>query len=628
MILRLYLENLKRVSLGQVFQRIRKRARKCIPVRLRRSLCVRQVIGQPPVPGAWFIQPNHSWVAVGSHSPLLERMNPPRLCGTELSIIAHSTKQVDAFVQFAYHSFDFLVEVLDQILLSGEQDDIDFLTGELDRWMDLFGEGDDIGWEAHPTAKRVCNWLRILDSLPVQIPVGLRNRMAISLQEQLALLFRDIEYDLGGNHLITEAKALLMGGLYFGAHPSASRWVRTGQAVLESALPKQVLSDGGHYERSPMYQIVVLWDCLEAFGLSVRKGINWASTYQAALRRMLRFTLECVWPDGTVPNLNDSFSNYVPVARGEVLLIGHILLRTDYDLADSVLTPKVSWVTGMTEWSLGGRSVVVRPDTQLLSWKATGYVGYRSADDMILLDCGPVGPQENPGHGHADPLQVLWHAGGLPVLIDPGVNTYHDLKWRNHFRGTAAHNCAVIDGENAAELWGKFRFGKLYEACCDNVGVVFTGGVPAFHFRGSHNGYKRLRDPAQVEREAWFLPGMALVVLDTIRAPREHVATVHYHFHPGVQIGTAPERDALQFFVDGREFRALASASAPISHETLYGHANGGWFAPRYNTLVPASTWKITVRFRETVTIQATFLYPGVDTNHLALQQLLAQLSA
>jgi Heparinase II/III N-terminus len=60
-----------------------------------------------------------------------------------------------------------------------------------------------------------------------------------------------------GNHLLANAKALVFAGTYF-AGDEANAWLQRGVGLLREQVAEQVLADGGHFERSPMYHAIVL----------------------------------------------------------------------------------------------------------------------------------------------------------------------------------------------------------------------------------------------------------------------------------------------------------------------------------------------------------------------------------
>jgi len=79
-----------------------------------------------------------------------------------------------------------------------------------------------------------------------------------------------------------------------------------------------------------------------------------------------------------------------------------------------------------------------------------------SGSSQCIVDAGPFGPFRG-GHSHADTLSIVARRGEQDLLIDPGTFTYvADPKWRNMFRGTAAHNTIRLQGLDQADPAGSF----------------------------------------------------------------------------------------------------------------------------------------------------------------------------
>ena len=74
----------------------------------------------------------------------------------------------------------------------------------------------------------------------------------VSLCEQVDRPQRRVEWHLPGNHLLKDTMALSLAGNCFD-HPAARRWFTVGRTLPDRKLPEQVMADGGHVERSPMY---------------------------------------------------------------------------------------------------------------------------------------------------------------------------------------------------------------------------------------------------------------------------------------------------------------------------------------------------------------------------------------
>src|SRR5262249_53295111 len=130
-----------------------------------------------------------------------------------------------------------------------------------------------------------------------------RSTIAASLAQQLHFLEHNLETDIGGNHLIKNIKALIWGSAFF-TGPPADRWRSLGLLLLTKELPRQVLRDGMHYERSPSYHCQVFADLLEIRHVLSHDPLG--DTLDAALARMAQVTVDLAHPDGLVALFNDA----------------------------------------------------------------------------------------------------------------------------------------------------------------------------------------------------------------------------------------------------------------------------------------------------------------------------------
>ena len=174
-----------------------------------------------------------------------------------------------------------------------------------------------------------------------------------------------------------------------------------------------MLSDGGHYERSPVYHLIVLRDLLE-----VEAAVP-GSVPADVIERMQRFAAGLARPDGQPALFNDG----------------------TLDLAPRLELPP--------------------PQEGLSVFPETGYAVWRRGGVWLAFDCGPPSPPYLPAHAHADALSFQLWLDGAPVVVDPGMPTYEQGAERDWFRGTRAHSTVSIDGRDQFELWGAFRSGPL-----------------------------------------------------------------------------------------------------------------------------------------------------------------------
>ena len=90
------------------------------------------------------------------------------------------------------------------------------------------------------------------------------------LAAHAGFLRRNLETDVGGNHLIKNLKALAGLAVFFGDDALLARTL----SRLRRQLAVQVLPDGGHYERAPAYHCQVLGDLIDIAGLLRAAGLR------------------------------------------------------------------------------------------------------------------------------------------------------------------------------------------------------------------------------------------------------------------------------------------------------------------------------------------------------------------
>lgn len=349
------------------------------------------------------------------------------------------------------------------------------------------------GWHPYPTSLRIVNWIRWAPD---------DRGIHLSLYQQAAYLSRNLETDLGGNHLIENTRALIFAGLFFRDQGEAARWLRRGLSVLEKELTEQVLSDGGHYERSPMYHAIMLEVCLDVANVTRGGGIElpWLDD---AIERMLVFDASICHPDGRRPLLNDATYEIAPSVEA----------LQDY-------AQRLGYVIETTGESF--------PDT--------GVYVHRTSNHCLIVDGGEIGPDHLPAHAHADTFGFELSIGGHLFATDTGVYEYQQGDKRSYCRSTAAHNCLTVDGVDQAECWSSFRVARRYKP--QDVRVESDG--LQFRLSGRFPGYARLiGDGIQHTRHIDASEGL-VHVRDAVDGRGSHLVQSFLHVHPdwkGEQVG-------------------------------------------------------------------------------------------
>jgi hypothetical protein len=100
--------------------------------------------------------------------------------------------------------------------------------------------------------------------------------------------------------------------------------------------------------------------------------------------------------------------------------------------------------------------------------------------------------------------------------------------WRNHFRGTAAHNTITVDGRDQTALYGTRGVHRPARARC----LAWATCATLDWIRGEHDGYLRLPSPVLHRRALLFLKPRTILILDEISGAGSHSAELTFHLHP------------------------------------------------------------------------------------------------
>lgn len=370
----------------------------------------------------------------------------------------------------------------------------------LDRWVRENPPGQGIGWAPYPLSLRMVNWIKwalagnALDALWLH-----------SLAVQARFLTRRLEIHLLGNHLFENAKALVFAGLFF-AGPEAQAWLKRGLGLLRREVAEQVLADGGHFERSPLYHSVILEDLLDLLNLARAYPGAWPDNgliraWQRVVQGMRGWLKTLCHPDGEISFFNDAALEIAPSPQALEVYARRL-----------------------------GLTAVPAPQPGIMHLADSGYIRLQRGQAVALLDVGPLGPDYLPGHAHADTLSFEMSLFGQRVLVNSGTSCYGDSPERLRQRATPAHNTVAVDGEDSSEVWSGFRVARRARP----LGLEMEAARDTFQVRCAHDGYRRL--PGRVvHRRCWTLQDRALTVRDAIQGGFRE-ATAYFHFHPAVAV--------------------------------------------------------------------------------------------
>jgi hypothetical protein len=390
------------------------------------------------------------------------------------------------------------------------------------------------GLDSYPASLRIINWIRFLSAHRLRLA-----DIDVHLRAQVRLLEYRLEYHLSGNHLLENGFALLIGSLYFQDRPLYQKAIH----LVRSQLTEQVLRDGGHYERSPMYHQIILDRLLDT--VQFLKKDDWHADHDAdgflrdQARRMLNWLVTITFSNGAIPLMNDAADDIAPTTA---------------------------------QLCAKAEQIGIKPQRTSLS--DSGFRHFLTPKYEVVANIGTIGPVHQPGHAHADAFSFEFHAHGQPVLVDSGTSTYEINARRQWERSTAAHNTVQVFDADSSEVWGGFRVGR-------RATVTLLEETPTL-IRAQHDGYQHL---GLCHERQWVMAPDRLTIMD--RIDDGPTAVARFYLAPGVR-PLAVNVNRMRFSWGNMEWQNALE----ISQKAVQ-------VARQFNQLLP--TLVIEVQFKKTV---------------------------
>lgn len=424
----------------------------------------------------------------------------------------------------------------------------------INRWIDENPVGQGHGWEPYPVSLRIVNWVKwALAGNCVSV------KMQHSLVLQISYLTQKLEWHILGNHLFTNAKALIFGGLFFEGI-EAHRWLEQGLKIVNLQLPEQILTDGGHFELSPMYQAILLEDMLDLIHLHTLYQKEIPENWPIIVKKMLSWFMTMNHPDGDLSFFNDATFGIAPT-----------LAQLSRYAARLHLTVPINQNT-------------------LQHLTHSGYCRLQKNNAVLIADVAAVGPSYLPAHAHADTLSFEFSLGQQRLLVNSGISTYGNNALREQQRSTARHNALVIDNTNSSEVWGAFRVARRAEVLAMDTQVRDE----SVFLQASHDGYQRLTGKP-IHTRSWTLNRNTLQINDGVSGQGNHDVTIYFHFHPSIIVTKMANQSCVLTDHDAKVI-ATFKANVPFTLAT-------GFFYPGFNVSLSNQTIIISVNGNLPITV-------------------------
>ncbi len=478
----------------------------------------------------------------------------------------------------------------------GDRDAAAFCRREIASWIAANPPFRGVNWASGiELALRVVSLLVVVSFLgPDAFPDEERQRLKATLAAHGYWIHRfPSRFSSANNHLVAEAGALYLLATLSPDLPGAAAWRSYGRTTLIEEIGRQIHADGVGAEQSPTYAAFSLEWWLLAMAAGDAVGEPFPKEYRQRIQNAGLFLSWILDDADHHPRIGDDDEGRVIAAMAPPQNYVATILDA---LAAAINRPELKprqrhphlWRTVFSVAAGGGSS----PEG-VATFAAGGYSIVRESVDgrrlLLVFDHGPLGYLAIAAHGHADALGVWLHVDGQPVLVDAGTFLYHSGgRWRDHFRGTAAHNTLLVGGADSSRISGPFNWSRKARAA-----LLTSDTSPGrWHFEAEHDGYPGVRHRRRVACEGEG----TVAIVDQVCGGKETC---------GVEAGFLVHPDlAVEPLQDGFLIRSARDPVLSIRHEggmeaRLERGLESpirGWYSPEFGTRQPAARLVFTGR--------------------------------
>jgi heparinase II/III-like protein len=481
----------------------------------------------------------------------------------------------------------------------------------VDDWIQHNPAGQGVNWiVAMEVAIRALNILLLLNLLwPLSDQEKeWEGRVATSLWQHLTYIEANLEFShiVRGNHYLSNL-AGLYGLAVFLDGPGMRQRRRRYQRLLEREILFHTYDDGGNYEASSGYHVLVTQIFFTAYQLMRADGAAPSRSFVERLQKMFEWIEALADSQGRLPHIGDCDDGRVeflfddlrqmagvPLEKRNSLRVSSLIaLRSVFsDQEPSARSEDGPWF-GFEGGAASRTQQAAQPgELQTTLLPASGIAVMRRCQADLFFLALPNGIAGKGSHTHNDKLSVVFHLEGEEVLCDPGTGCYtRDIVSRNHFRSTGAHNTIVVDEQEQNRI-SALPIGLF---SLDNDARV----SPLHHhaqgrFSAEHNGYASLgvrhrrtvewRHPRQIELE------------DTLDGSGRHRIELCFQLGPEIVIS------AVQ--AEGSQARCVLQGKRRVTLSMRGGSelriaAKPSLLSRIYGTITPA--WKVSVTMDATL---------------------------
>lgn len=450
--------------------------------------------------------------------------------------IKWSNSEWPRLLLFNLHYFDWARKWIDESISANKKiKELNYIPELIDSWINgnTIGKGD--GWHSYTISLRIRNWIWLFRFFPFFI----NEKRIDSLWKQLCWLESHPEDGLGGNHWLENLVSLIIGSYHFESKKAKLMRLKA-LFKLNKELKTQILSDGGHEERSATYHLLIL-ERLTELGLIIEEFDKIRPIWLLdSIKNMVTWSKKIKLLNNSFPRFNDSPKDCVDSVE-DIIKFAEAYINKEM-LEDN---NSRSFMTKIYNRKALYKSKSNAFKSESIFLKETGWMIIRLNPAWeFLFKCGESGPKHLPGHAHSDMLSFELFFDGIPIISEEGTSTYENCPKRIHQRSSQAHNTIQL---GISKSNNKIKWIEPL----DIFGTFYAGNKPLplerkleqiskdkFYISASHDGFrnKGLKHTRSIEIEIIKKNILHLKVKDQINSCHPFYWRYWNHLGPNVNL--------------------------------------------------------------------------------------------
>jgi len=476
----------------------------------------------------------------------------PEIDATLIQAVCHDGSDVK--VPWELSRLQFLPVLAKAHLLTNEQCYRDCAKALLSNWIDQNPVGMGVNWtiamEVALRAISICLLLDLLWPMRQDEQAWLRKVTHSLWQHSLYIeAYPEFSHLGRSNHYLSNIVGLLCLATFLEG-PQAKGRRRYYQELVEQEIFEQVYEDGGDYEASTGYHVLVTQMFTTALLLTKAGGAVPDGAFVERLRQMYCFPARLTDRMGRLPHVGDCDDGCVellmddlqqmlevPVPQRHSLAISNFLgigsaLFGDYETG---AFDDAAWYgLERRERMASAGNLPIRTRDSVALFPRAGVAVARHRNWEVLFFAMPNGCKGKGSHTHNDKLSFVLRVNGEELFGDSGTGVYtRDWTIRNRFRSTAAHNTVLVGGTEQNRIsWERdhlFHIGSEAQI----TPIQSTPTPDGVVLSASHAGYDELK---VTHRRRVHLCGDSVLIEDILSGTGSHEFEVNLHISPLWQV--------------------------------------------------------------------------------------------